>query len=197
MTPTDPTAGSDDAGSHDAGGPDAGRPVRRALIRALLTVVVLGFAAFWTWALFFASKEAVNRIGDREWAARAESICQAANDERMELADFRTIDPGDPDLIRERAEIVDRSTDIIERMIDDVTRVEPTDEKGRAIVPEWEREYRTYIQDRRNYADQLRDSGENLAFYETAVGIPITERLETFAGDNEMPACAPPRDLTR
>ena len=26
-----------------------------------------GFAAFWIWALFFASKEAVNRIGDRAW----------------------------------------------------------------------------------------------------------------------------------
>ena len=54
-----------------------------------------------------------------------------------------------------------------------------------------------YIQDRYRYAAQLRDSGENLPFYETADGIPLSERIETFAGDNEMPACSPPRDLTR
>ena len=37
-----------------------------------------------------------------------------------------------------------------------------------------------------------------LAFYETAEdGLPISERLATFAGDNEMSACAPPIDLSR
>ena len=87
---------------------------------------------------------------------------------------------------------------IIEGMLDDVTAVEPTDEKGRAIVPQWEDEYRRYIAARRDYADDLRRTGDNLAFYEPAEsGLPISERLETFAGDNDMPACAPPRDLTR
>jgi hypothetical protein len=175
---------------------DAPGPGRRA-VRALLAVVVLLFAAFWIWALFFASKEAVNKIGDRAWAARAQAICERATEERLELADYRSIVDAGPELIRERASIVDASTDVLERMLDDLVAVEPTDEKGRAIIPQWEEDYRTYLQDRRNYADQLRDSGENLPFYETEVGIPISERIETFAGDNEMPACAPPRDLTR
>ena len=82
-------------------------------------------------------------------------------------------------------------------MLDDVVAVEPTDPKGIEIVPLWEADYRVYIQDRYRYAEQLRASGENLPFYETAQGIPISERIETFAGDNDMPACAPPRDLTR
>ena len=65
-------------------------------------------------------------------------------------------------------------------------------------MPQWEDEYRQYIQARRDYADDLRATGDNLAFYEPATnGLPISERLETFAGDNEMPACAPPRDLSR
>ena len=46
--------------------------------RGLIIVAVAGLAAFWVWALFFASKEAVNKIGDREWAARAEAICGRA-----------------------------------------------------------------------------------------------------------------------
>lgn len=167
-------------------------------LRVGLSAVVLLFAAFWTWALFFASKEAVNRIEDRAWAARAEEICAAASEERLELADFRLITEGDADLIRERADIVVRTTDILALMLDEVVAVTPTDDKGIAIVPLWEADYRVYLADRYRYADELRASGENLPFYESgSSGIPISERIETFAGDNDMPACAPPRDLTR
>jgi hypothetical protein len=168
------------------------------LVRLVLGVVVAGFAAFWIWALFFASKEAVNRVDDREWAERAQGICEEAEAERFELADFRRLDEPTPELIRERAEIVDESTRILATMLDRIEAVPPADEKGQAIVPQWIDEYRTYLQDRRDYADRLRETGENQAFYETeADGLPISERLETFAGDNEMPACAPPRDLSR
>jgi hypothetical protein len=161
-----------------------------------MMVGVTVFVAFWTWALFFASKEAINRVGDRQWAADAEAVCAAADAERLALADYRLLNEGGPELIRERADIVDRATDILERMIDDVALLTPSDEKGRAIVPMWIEEYRTYLADRRDHAEQLRLTGENLSFYETMAEVPISERLETFAGDNEMPSCAPPRDLT-
>ncbi len=187
-TTTPPTEIDDDLDEHRA---------RTLGVRVGIGAVIVLFVVFWTWALFFASKEAVNRIEDRAWAERAEVICQDANEQRLELADFRLITEGGPELIRERAQIVERSTDIIVQMLDDVVAVTPTDRKGREIVPLWEDDYRTYIQDRYRYAEQLRASGENLAFYETADGIPISERIETFAGDNDMPACAPPRDLTR
>ena len=39
----------------------------------------LGFAVFWIWALFFASKESINRIDDRAWAERAQGICEEAD----------------------------------------------------------------------------------------------------------------------
>jgi hypothetical protein len=161
--------------------------------------VAVGFAlvalvAFWTYALFFASKESVNKIGDREWAARAETICREANEAREELTDLRPVDPEDAAMIRERADIVDRATDIVDQMIDDVVAVQPTDEKGRAIVPDWEADYRTYLQNRRDFADELR-GGENVPFREAELeGVPISERIESFAVDNEMRSCAPPRD---
>jgi hypothetical protein len=159
------------------------------------------FVTFWAWALFFASKEAVNRIDDRAWAERAEAVCARADARRLELADYRSIVGDDAvvaDLIVERAEIVDRATDILEEMLGDVVAVAPTDDKGRAIVPQWEIEYRSYLDARRSYADDLRSTQENLPFYEPGVdGIPVSERLETFAGDNDMASCAPPRDLTR
>lgn len=171
-------------------------PWRRTIGRAAVLGVILVFAVFWTWALFFASKEAVNRVDDRDWAARAETVCREWNERRLALADYRQIRDGGPDLIRERADIIDRATDMIESMIDEVTAVSPNDDKGMGIVPLWTDEYRIYIEDRRRYAEELRATGENLPFYETMSEVPVSERLETFAGDNEMDACAPPRDLS-
>ena len=162
--------------------------------RIVVGVVLVGFAAFWIYALFFASKEAVNRIGDRAWAERAEAICTRANIEREGLADFRVVDESNPAMLAERGDLIDRVTDIIEGMLDDVVAVEPSDEKGQAIVPLWEADYRTYLGNRRDFADELR-AGHNDAFRETAVdGIPISDKIEQFAGDNEMPSCAPPHE---
>ena len=81
-------------------------------------------------------------------------------------------------------------------MLDDVVAVAPTDPKGADLVPRWEADYRTYLEDRRQFADVLR-TGVNDPFTETAVdGIPISEKLECFAADNEMPTCAPPIDTS-
>jgi hypothetical protein len=161
----------------------------------VLTVVVVGFAAFWIWALFFASKESVNKFEDRAWAQRAEEICARADAERVALSDLREVDADDLTMLAERGDLVDRATDVVEQMLDEVVAVPPTDAKGRALVPLWEADYRTYLEDRRRFADRLR-AGTNDPFTEAAVeGIPISDKLETFAGDNEMPSCAPPHDL--
>ena len=180
--------------------PAAERPPSRWRIVARVGLVVglVCFAAFWTWALFFASKEPINRIGDSAWAARAEEICITADRERLQLADFRKMEGADAAMVNERADIVDHATDILEQMLDDVMAASPTDAKGQDLVPQWGSDYRTYIADRRLFTESLRESGENLPFYETQVGgIPISEKLEVFAADNKMATCSPPRDLTR
>ena len=180
--------------------PAAERPTSRwrLLARIALALGLVCFAAFWTWALFFASKEPINRIDDEAWAARAEAICVSADRQRLALADFRTMENADAALVNERADIIDDATDIIVQMLDDVVAQMPTDPKGRDLVPQWEADYRAYIADRRAFTADLRESGRNLPFYETQVsGIPVSEKLEVFAADNNMAACAPPRDLTR
>ena len=142
---------------------------------------------FWIWALFFATKEAVNKIGDTAWAANAEAVCAETKTQ------LRALDAEASGDLEVRAGLVDESTRLLREMLDDVVAVAPTDEKGQAIVPDWEAEYRILLEDRNRYADQLR-AGENVAFTETAVdGVPITERIEKFTLDNEMPSCAPPR----
>ena len=167
-------------------GPEASTGGSKAL-RLLFLLGAAAFAAFWFWALFLVDKTAVNKIEDRAWAERAEAIC-----EPVKLA-VRRLDLETAAELDGRADLVVESTDMLSAMLDDLEAVEPTDPKGKAIVPDWIADYRTLLQDRYNYAERLR-SGQNVPFTETGVqGVPITERIETFAGDNEMPSCAPPR----
>jgi hypothetical protein len=153
----------------------------------LLWSSIVLLLVFWVWALFFASKEAVNKIDDTAWAARAEAICV---EYQPRIRAFEAEASSD---LTVRADLVVESTELLSQMLDEIVAVAPSDDKGRAIVPDWETEYRILLDDRYRYSEELR-AGRNVPFTETAVdGVPITERVEKFTLDNEMPTCAPPR----
>ncbi|MEY3575521.1 MAG: hypothetical protein RLZZ88_664 [Actinomycetota bacterium] len=156
----------------------------------------LAIVAMWVYAFGFASKEAVNKFGDEAWATSADARCLVAKNERLALADYRLISDAGPDALVQRAELIDRATDTIERMLVDLRASLPSDAKGQAIVPLWLADYDTYVADRRAYADVLRN-GVNVPFAEsTFEGLPLSEKIATFAGDNRMKNCAPPIDLS-
>ena len=159
-------------------------PVRRVLLWGSIVLLVV----FWVWALFFASKESINKIEDRDWAARAEAICVRTD------AELRALDAqASPDLAV-RADLVVESTDLLAAMLDDIVAVTPSDEKGQAIVPDWEADYRILLEDRYRYADRTPGRGTTSPSPRPpSSGVPITERIEKFTLDNEMPTCAPPR----
>lgn len=171
---------------------------RRYVARSAIAVFAIVMVVFWTWALFIADPDPVNRIGDQEWTARADARCETASAEMDDLANFTVVEPGNTDQIQQRASIVERANDILESMLDDLAATPPQDAKGQVLIPAWLADYRIFLNDRREYVELLRSSGENHAFSEsiTDQGIPISELLETFAGDNRMPHCAPKRDLT-
>ena len=155
--------------------------------KVLFPIGVVLFVGFWTWALFFASKTAVNKIEDTAWTERAEEICAPVK------AELRSMELLANPSLSVRADLVTESTDLLAAMLNDIEAVQPDDPKGQAIVPDWIADWRTLVQDRYNYAERLR-AGQDVPFTESAVrSVPITERIETFAGDNAMPSCAPPR----
>lgn len=170
--------------------------VPRSVVRGGLVVICLLLAVMWVYAFVFASRESVNMIGDTAWQKYAEERCMQARLERAELADFRKLEDVGAGALAQRAELVDRATQTLEAAIDDIAARPVADEKGRAIVPLWLADYRTYIQDRRDYAEMLRN-GKNDPFAETRVdGIPLSEKVSTFATANRMPACQAPVDLS-
>jgi hypothetical protein len=105
------------------------------------------------------------------------------------------IDEDDPQTLLVRADLVDRATDSLEQMLKDNEADPPSTEKGLALVPKWIADYRIYIEDRRDYANELR-TGQLTTFSETLVeDVPVSERIGKFARENEMRACQAPFDL--
>ena len=167
------------------------------LARVVITVACAGILAMWIYAFGFASRESVNKIGDDAWKARAEAHCQVAEDERFALQDLTAMDPNDQNALKKKADIVEKATDSLERAIDKIAKDMPSDEKGKAIVPMWISDYRTYIENRRAFIETLRTATRRPYFAETEVeGVPISERIGKFARENDMKTCQPPLDLS-
>jgi len=170
--------------------------ITSSLLKGVVALSILGLFAMWIYAFGFASKESVNKIGDMVWTQNAESICKKAADKRMQLVDTRQISDAGPDALSERAKIVDLATDTIEETLKSISQLPVSDEKGKAIVPLWLLDYQQLVKDRREYASMLR-SGINEPFSETMVdGLPISEKISTFAADNRMSSCKAPMDLS-
>ena len=187
MTP-DGTAERESTGGLTEG--DYGRePNTRKFTIGRIAFVVgfLAFASFWFWALFLIDKTAINKFEDRAWAENAEEVCAPVK-QAVRLLELQA----NADL-QVRSDLVVQSTDLLAAMIDELASDLPDDPKGAAIVPDWIADWRTLLKNRYDYADRL-EAGNEVPFTEAAVqGVPITERIETFAGDNEMDSCAPPR----
>lgn len=164
--------------------------------RTVIVFCVLALSVMWIYAFVFASKESVNKIDDQTWTARAETICQKAFRERLLLVDLRQISDSGPDALAQRADIVDKATDLLEGAITEIEKVSPNNPKGLAIVPLWISDYKTLISDRRDYTALLR-TGDNSPFAESMTeGLPISEKISTFATDNQMLSCKAPIDLS-
>jgi hypothetical protein len=162
--------------------------------RIVASLLCLVLASFWIYAFFFADTNKRNLIGDKSWPKYAESICAKAEQERFKLADFSRIE-GTPEELTKRAGLVEQATDGLDVMVQDLGLRTPSDENGLNVVKLWLAEYMTYLEDRREYIVELR-AGNNVTFSETAIeGVPISERLLTFANENNMASCAPPTDV--
>lgn len=165
------------------------------VVRLALLLVSIGIAVFWVWALFFPPKQAVARLDDVAWTARADAICREANLARNELTDTRRIEDVGDGALAERAELIDRATDIVSTMIDDVMSVDPIGSDDRSLANRWAEYYRILVNDRRDYTTVLR-AGDNPPFPETTIdGSPISEFINDFTVANRMKACSSPADL--
>lgn len=178
------------------------QPTRRRNPFGLAAVAVgcLLMAAMWGFYFFAASDEGVYQLTDTSWRTAAEPICAAAQEARLALVDTSSgfIAEPTPEQMAQRADIVDRATDIVEAMLDDIVAIPVATERDRAVLDVFEENYRLVIADRRRYTAQLRD-GDASRYTETVVaGGPVTNVVSDFTAGvkgNNVPACSPPREL--
>ena len=172
---------------------------RRGLRRLAVLAVVVSFVGIWGYVMyltFFEGRaEPRDRLGDTRFTAAAEETC-AESGAFFEGLPFAN-EVGSPE---ERGDLLDEASDELEVM---VTRLEglvpPRDADEAVAVERWLDDYRTFIQDRREYADAQRDPSSDRYDQPFAVtdrgGFQIDVLLDDFALINDMDSCETPDDV--
>ena len=170
----------------------------RRWVRALLTAIVLLLVAMWVYAFVFASKKGVYRVDSAEWRANAETVCEAAQEQRLRLVDMTAGYIANPtnEQMLQRADVVDQATDIVEQQLADIVAFPVETDRDRELIASFEGFYRTLISDRRAYTARLR-AFDLEPYRETLLvkGGPVTNALTDFTSGNNVKACAPPGEL--
>lgn len=172
----------------------------KVAVRSLIAVLCLLCAGMWGYYLFFAPEQGVYQLQDTTWRERAQPICVAAQAERQSLADIAEgyIANPTPEQMAERADIVEKATDILERMLDDIVALPVDNDRDRELIGIFDENYRLILDDRRRYLGELR-AGKLVPYTETVVaGGPVSNVVLDFTAGvrgNEVPECSPPGEL--
>lgn len=180
-----------------AAAPETAKQKSRPWVRAILIFVCLLIGAMWVYAFGFASKTGVYYVTEKSWRTSAEQICVDATQRRLALADTTQgyiAKPTHAQMI-ERADIVDRATDTLDKMIDDLDALPLVNSDNRERVTVFVKYYREIISDRRAYTARLR-AFDLQPYRETMVhGSPVTNTVIDFTTGNDVPHCMPPGEL--
>lgn len=176
-------------------------PVRRRIwVRVLIALLCALTAAMWVYYFFFATDQGVYQLQDEQWRLAATPVCEAAQQERAALADTGEgyIENPTVEQMRQRADIVDTATNILERMLTDIVAIPVDNDRDRQLLDVFDEHYRMILADRRRYADSLR-AGNLVSYTETVVaGGPVSNVVLDFTAGvkgNDVPACSPPGEL--
>ena len=174
----------------------APRPAR-PWVRWLLALICALIAAMWVYAFIFAPKQGVYFVTDKAWRTAADQICVSAEQQRIALADTAQGYISEPthEQMTQRADIVDRATDIIDGMITDLEALPLDGDDNRERVAVFTKYYRQIVEDRRAYTARLR-AFQLETYRETLVnGGPVTNVVIDFTSGNAIPHCVPPGEL--
>lgn len=194
----------DHFGVTDLGDPPATAPAGRAPRRFNprrfgVLLVIASFVGIWGYVMYLTifegRAEPRDRMDDAAWTQSAEATC-ARSTPVFESLPFAS-ELSSP---QERAEVLDEGTDELETMVGRLESMPaPATDEEAAAVDRWLADYRTFVQDRREYAAAQRDPADpryDEAFSVTdRDGYQIDVLIDDFARINFMESCAPPDDV--
>ena len=160
--------------------------------RVLAVLVMVSIAIFWAVVfLGIPRKENPDRLDDRAFVERTIVRCDAMLEDLADLPSGPFVE--DP---VERAEVLDQATDLVEAMVDAIEADAPTTGDDAISLTGWLGDWRTYIENRRDYATRLRvDPDARLLLDPSLGGDSVDKPIEIFADVNDMPTCATPGDI--
>ena len=91
--------------------------------------------------------------------------------------------------------MVDRANDELEAMLDGLDVDLPSSQEDQAVVRPWLADWRTYLDNRRDYADRLRTDPDAQLLVDEKFSDSIETVIGTFAEVNEMDSCVVPGDV--
>jgi hypothetical protein len=160
--------------------------------RTLVLLAVVGMVSMWGYILYLAfgpgRADSPDKIDAPGFAEAAQATCDRALDEVAQLQPASE----SPDAAA-RADTLDDANAALARMLDELDELVPAGDDG-VVVTRWLRDWRTYLQDREEYADALRTDPKARLLVTQKSGEQITEFLDQFAKDNDIPACSTPAD---
>ncbi|HEX6167625.1 MAG TPA: hypothetical protein VFZ30_12610 [Acidimicrobiales bacterium] len=194
--------GSRDGGAppgepRDGGDAETASRWRWTPTRVVLTAVVVALVSMWGYVLFLAfgpgRQPPIDRLEDPAFAEAGEARCAEAVEQVEALP--TASESADA---AERADVLAQADATFEDMLDDLDEMVELAPAGdqRRRATEWLADWRTYLSDRRAYADALRTNpGARLLVSEKpGEGRQITGWIDEFAAANRMPSCVTPTD---
>ncbi len=162
--------------------------------RVAAATIVVAFVAMWAYILYLAigpgRQAPIDRLDDPSFARAAEARCSAALDEVAALPGATHGQPTPED----RADVVEQANTTFESMLDDLEAMVPSGEDGE-LVHEWLADWRTYLGNRQEFVRRLREGDDARLLISAKDNQQVTEFIDAFAKDNQMPACAEPLDV--
>lgn len=160
--------------------------------RGLAILVVAALVLMWLYVFTGAAAEdPPDQLDDTTFAEAAEPRCALAVDELEELPAA-----GEAESAADRAAVLDDANAVLASMVDDLAVIEVDNERDQALVDLWIADWRTYLQDRQDFADRLRADDEAELLITAREGRQITLTIDRFASKvvNDMESCTTPLD---
>lgn len=177
-------------------------------VKALLALGCAAIAAMWIYYFVkLADEKFISQttsgpyhMDDESWREAALPICAAATSAREALTDVAAgyIQHPTHEQMLQRADLVDRATDILEQMVTDLVAIPVDNDDDRSRLEVFDENYRIIIADRRRYTASLR-AFDLEPYTETLVaGGPVSNVITDFTAGvngNDVPLCSPPGEL--
>ncbi|MFN0091805.1 MAG: hypothetical protein ACKVWR_16305 [Acidimicrobiales bacterium] len=171
----------------------AGPPRRRVgAARLLIVAVVSALVALWVYALSGAARrDPPDRLEDRAFAARLESVCQAGQERFAGIRQPRRTEPADA-----RADALEQGSGALAEQRRELAAVEPSVvARDQEMVALWLADWDRYLADRRAYTERLRVDPRAQPEMTARGGRQISQVMNEFVKANGIEACLTPPDF--